>query len=80
MRAPIRFALVVSLVAYFGLMPETTYLLYQDPRTQLSNWHLSDEVPCMWHLWGIDLVTGIPFHECITVLERPNISEVADAR
>ena len=79
MRTPIRIALVVSLVAYFGLMPKTTYSLYQDPRTQLSNWHLSDEVPCMWHFWGIDLVTGIQVHECVTVLERPNIIEIADA-
>ena len=52
MRAPIRFALVISLVAYFGLMPETTYSLYQDSRSQLSNWHPSDEVPHnIWHLW-----------------------------
>ena len=34
---------------------EMTYSLYQYPRTQLSNWHLSDEVSCMWHLWGADM-------------------------
>ena len=80
MRSTIRVALVVGLIGYFGLMPEMTYSLYQDPRTQLSNWHLSDEVPCMWHLWGADLFTGMPVHECVTVLERPNITEIADVR
>ena len=80
MRAPIRFALVISLVAYFGVVPEITHSFYQDPRTQLSNWHPSDEVPCIWHLWGVDLVTGTPFHECVTVLERLSATEITDAR
>ena len=80
MRSAIRIAIIVGLVGYFGLMPETTYSLYQDPRTQLSNWHLSDEVPCMWHLWGADLVTGMPVHKCVTVLERLDVTEITDAR
>ena len=77
MRAAIRIAIIVGLV-YFGLIPETTYSLYQDPRTQLSNWHLSDEVPCMW-LLGVDLA-GIGFHECVAVLERLNATGITDAR
>ena len=80
MRAPIRFALVISLVAYFGLIPETTYSLYQDSRSQLSNWHPSDEVPCLMWLYTKDLATGVEGCECVTALERPNIIEIADAR
>ena len=80
MRPTIRIALIVGLVGYFGLVPEITYSFYQDSWSQLSNWHPSDEVPCMWHYWGIDLVTVMPVHECVTVLERPNIIEIADAR
>ena len=52
MRSTIRVALVVGLIGHFGLMPEMTYSFYQDSRSQLSNWHPSDEVPCICHLLG----------------------------
>ena len=29
---------------------------------------------------GVDLVSGTPFHECVTVLERLNATEITDAR
>lgn len=80
MRSTIRIAVVVGLVGYFGLMPETTYSLYQDPRSQLSNWHPSDEVPCLMWLYTKDLITGVEGCECVTVLESPNLIEIADAR
>ena len=80
MRAAIRFAALTGFVGYFGLTPEITYSLTQDPSTQLSNWHPSDEVPCFMWLYTKDLVTGIEGCECITVLERPDITETSDAR
>ena len=80
MRAAIRIAFVVGLIGYFGFVPDVTYSRYDDPQTQLSNWHPSDEVPCLMWLYTKDLDTGVEVCECITVLERPEISEIADAR
>jgi len=80
MRSTIRFAALTCFVGYFTLMPEITYSLTKDPNTQLSNWHPSDEVPCLMWLYTKDLVTGVEGCECVTVLERPNIIEIADAR
>ena len=80
MRATIRIALVVGLVGYFGLVPEIIYSHYQDPRTQLSNWHPSDEVPCLTWVYMENLVTGVEWCECVTVLDRPEITEMSDAR
>ena len=80
MRATIRIVFVVGLVAYFGLVPEVTYSRYHDPQTQLSNWHPSDDVPCLMWLYTKDLATGVEGCECVTVLAQPNITETADAR
>jgi len=80
MRSAIRVTSLDGLVSYFSLMPEITYSLNQNPSTQLSNWHPSDEVPCFMWLYTKDLVTGIEGCECITVLERPDITETSDAR
>ena len=76
MRAAIRVTALAGLVGYFGLTPEITYSLTQDPSTQLSNWHPSDEVPCFMWLSTKDLVTGIEICECVSVLERMVITEV----
>ena len=76
MRAAIRVTALAGLVGYFGLTPEITYSLTQDPSTQLSNWHPSDEVPCFMWLSTKDLVTGIEICECVSVLERVVITEV----
>jgi hypothetical protein len=80
MYSAIRVTTLAGLVGYFGLTPEITYSLNQNPSTQLSNWHPSDEVPCFMWLSTKDLVTGIEGCECITVLERPDITETSDAR
>jgi hypothetical protein len=80
MRAAIRLTALAGFVGYFGLTPEITYSLSKDPSTQLSNWHPSDEVPCLMWLSTKDLVTGIEGCECITVLERPKFTEASDAR
>ena len=80
MRSAIRTTLVVGLVGYFGLVPEMTYSFNQDSRSQLSNWHPSDELPCLIWLYTRDLSTGVEGCECVTVLERPNLIEIADAR
>ena len=80
MRSIIRFATVVGLVGYFGLVPKMTYSFYQDSQSQLSNWHPSDEVPCLMWLYTKDLITGVEVCECATVLDRPNLVEIADAR
>lgn len=80
MRSAIRIALIVGLVGYFGLVPEMTYSFSQDPRSQLSNRHPSDEVPCLMWLYTKDLATGVEGCQCVTVLDRPNITEIADAR
>jgi hypothetical protein len=80
MRSAIRIAFIVGLVGYFGLVPETTYSFYQDSRSQLSNWHPSDELACLMWLYTKDLATGVEGCECVTVLDRPNITEIADAR
>ena len=80
MRSAIRIALIVGLVGYFGLVPEMTYSFSQDSRSQLSNWHPSDEVPCLMWLYTKDLATGVEGCQCVTVLDRPNITEIADAR
>ncbi len=80
MRSTIRIAAVVGFVGYFGLAPEMTYSFHQDSRSQLSNWHPSDEVPCLMWLYTKHLVTGVEGCECVTVLERPNVIEIADAR
>ena len=79
MRAAIRVTALVVLAGYFGLMPAVTYSFVADPETHLSNWHPSDEVPCLMWLYTKDLATGVVGCECITVLERPNITEVVDA-
>ena len=79
MHAAIRFAALAGFVGYLSLVPEITYSLTQDPSTQLSNWHPSDEVPCFMWLYSKDLVTGLMSCKCVTVLERPNISRIADA-
>ena len=76
MRTAIRVTALAGLVGYFGLTPEITYSLTQDPSTQLSNWHPSDEVPCFMWLSTKDLVTGIEICECVSVLERMVITEV----
>ena len=76
MRAAIRVAALAGLVGYFGLTPEITYSLAQDPSTQLSNWHPSDEVPCFMWLYTKDLVTGAEDCECVSVLETPFFSPV----
>lgn len=80
MRPTIRIALVVGLVGYFGLVPEMTYSVYQDSRSQLSNWHPSDEVPCSMWAYTEDLVTGVEGCECVTALARPKLIEITDAR
>lgn len=80
MRTTIRVTALIGLVGYFSLMPERTYSLTQDPSTQLSNWHPSDEVPCLMWLYTKDLVTGVEGCECVTVLERPKLIEITDAR
>ena len=80
MRAPIRSTALACFVGYFSLMPEVTYSLAKDLSTQLSNWHPSDEVPCLMWLYTKDLVTGVEGCECVSVLDRPNITEIADAR
>ena len=80
MHSAIRITFVVSLIGYFGLVPELTYSFDQNPRTRLSNWHPSDEVPCLMWLYTKDLITGVEVCECATVLDRPNIVEIADAR
>ena len=80
MRTAIRVTALAGLVGYFGLTPEITYSLTQDPSTQLSNWHPSDEVPCFMWLSTKDLVTGVEGCECVTVLERPHITETSNAR
>lgn len=80
MRTTIRVTALIGLVGYFSLMPERTYSLTQDPSSQLSNWHPSDEVPCFMWISTKDLVTGMEGCECITVLERPNNTEVSDVR
>lgn len=80
MRPTIRIALVVGLVGYFGLVPEMTYSFQQDSRSLLSNWHASDEVPCLIWVYTEDLITGVEWCECVTVLERPNITEMGDVR
>ncbi len=66
MCAAIRVTALAGLVGYFGLTPEITYPLTQDPSTQLSNWHSSDEVPCFMWLYTKDLVTGIEGCMCMT--------------
>ena len=76
MRAAIRVTALAVLVGYFGLTPEITYSLTQDPSTQLSNWHPSDEVPCFMWLYTKDLVTGIEGCVCMTVLEMAEIRDV----
>ena len=80
MRTAIRVTALAGLASYFSLMPEITYSLSQDPSTQLSNWHPSDELPCFIWLYTEDLVTGMVGCECVTVLERPNITELADGK
>lgn len=80
MRSAIRIAIIVGMAGHFGLVPETTYSLYQDSRSLLSNWHPSDEVPCLMWLYKKDLATGVEGCECVTVLDRLNITEIADAR
>ena len=80
MRSTIRIAVVVGLVGYFGLVPEMRYSFYADSRSKLSNWHQSDEVPCLMWLYTKDLVTGIEGCECVTILERPDITETSNAR
>ena len=80
MRTAIRVTALAGLVGYFSFTPEITYFLTHDPSTQLSNWHPSDDVPCFMWLSTKDLVTGIEGCECITVLERPDITETSDAR
>jgi len=80
MRTAIRVTALAGLIGHFSLVPEVTYSLTRDPSTQLSNWHPSDEVPCFMWLYTKDLDTGVEGCECVTVLERPNISEMADAR
>ena len=76
MRAAICVTALAVLVGYFGLTPEITYSLTQDPSTQLSNWHPSDEVPCFMWLYTKDLVTGIEGCVCMTVLEMAEIRDV----
>jgi hypothetical protein len=80
MYSAIRVTFVVGLIGYFGLVLEMIYSFDQDPRTRLSNWHPSDNVPCLMWLNTVDLNTGIEGCECITVLERPNITEASDTR
>ena len=80
MRPAIRVTALAGFVGYFSLTPDITYSLTQNPSTQLSNWHPSDEVPCFMWLYTKDLATGIEGCECVTVLERPNITETSDAR
>ena len=80
MCAAIRVTALAGFVGYFSLTPDITYSLTQNPSTQLSNWHPSDEVPCFMWLYTKDLATGIEGCECVTVLERPNITETSDAR
>ena len=80
MRPAIRVTALAGLVGYFSLTPEITYSLTQNPSTQLSNWHPSDEVPCFMWLYTKDIVTGIEGCECVPILERPNITEASDAR
>ena len=69
MRSTIRVTLVVGLVGYFGLVPEVTYSFYKDSRSQLSNWHPSDEVPCLMWLYTEDLAT-ICFGEVFDFIEN----------
>jgi len=76
MRAAIRVTALVGFIGYFGLTPEIIYSLSQDPSTQLSNWHPSDEVPCFMWLYTKDMVTGLESCKCLTVLESPNIREI----
>ena len=80
MRPAIRVTALAGFVGYFSLTPDITYSLTQNPSTQLSNWHPSDELPCFMWLYTKDLATGIEGCECVTVLERPNITETSDAR
>ena len=80
MRPAIRVTALAGFVGYFSMTPDITYSLTQNPSTQLSNWHPSDEVPCFMWLYTKDLATGIEGCECVTVLERPNITETSDAR
>ena len=80
MRPAIRVTALAGFVGYFSLTPDITYSLTQNPSTQLSNWHPSDEVPCFMWLYTKDLATGIEGCECVTVLERPNITETSDVR
>ena len=80
MRTAIRVTALAGLAGYFSLMSEITYSLSQDPSTQLSNWHPSDEVPCFIQLYTEYLVTGMVGCECVTILERPDITETSDAR
>ena len=80
MRPAIRVTALAGFVGYFSLTPDITYSLTQNPSTQLSNWHPSDELPCFMWLYTKELATGIEGCECVTVLERPNITETSDAR
>ena len=74
MRPAIRVTALAGLVGYFSLTPEITYSLTQNPSTQLSNWHPSDEVPCFMWLYTKDIVTGIEGCECLTVLEQLDVT------
>ena len=74
MRTAIRITALVGLVGCFSLMPEITYSLTQDPHTYLSNWHPSDEVPCLMWSYTKDLTTGMQGCECISILEAPSFS------
>ena len=76
MRAAIRVTALVALAGYFGLMPAVTFSFVADPKTHLSNWHPSDEVPCSMYLSTKDLVTGAEDCECVSVLETPFFSPV----
>ena len=75
MRAAIRVTALVVLAGYFGLMPAVTYSFVADPETHLSNWHPSDEVPCLIWLYAKDLATGVDGCECVSMFEFVKITE-----
>jgi len=54
-------------------MPAVTYSSVADPETHLSNWHPSDEVPCLIWLYVKDLATGVDGCECVNMLEAPDL-------
>jgi len=69
----IRVTALIAVAGYFGLMPAVTDSFVVDPKTHLSNWHPSDEVPCLIWLYTKDLATGVEGCQCVDMLEAPDL-------